>query len=262
MRIKQCCMTKHQQKVFSGFMKRFSLKPYKDKRSPAVFYSCWGIRDLSKHKSLAVVVWRGTDVVRTKQKLDYVKNMKNVYHVAISSFIMKDLDEAGIPYKFIPLTGADMSIFKPEPLGDEIYTYIPSLYDSKSAKKYKVRYNYNLVKEIKKKCKYKINIVTGTEQYAKKELKDIYKKCFCGLRLTKHDGLPNQVIEMGLMGRKSFYNGNIPGSIKWDSNVDNIIENIEKEYENVGKTNISLSQQIKKFIDVGDDWLNTKFWKV
>lgn len=254
-------MSKSQRKVFNGFMKKFSLKSYKDSCSPAVFYSCWGIRNLVKHRSLAIVVWRGTDIVKTKHKLNYIKNMKNVYHVAISSFIMKDLDEAGIPYKFIPLTGADMSIFKPEPLGDEIYTYIPNLYNSKSSGKYKFRYNYNLVKKIKKKCKFKINIATERDQYTRKQMVGIYKRCFCGLRLTNHDGLPNQVIEMGLMGRRNFYNGNIPGSIKWD-NSDVIVENIEKEFKNTGKTNIALSQQIKKFIDIGDNWLSTAFWKV
>jgi hypothetical protein len=34
---------------------------------------------------------------------------------------------------------------------------------------------------------------------------------------------------MGLMGRKSIFNGNLPNSIKWNS-VDDIYQNIMKEY--------------------------------
>ena len=243
-------------------MKRFSLKPYKDKNSPAVFYSLWGLRNLAKHKAMAVIVWRGTDIIKIRHKLERIKKRKDTYHIAISSFIMEDLNREGIPYKFIPIVGADVTIFKPEPLGNEIYTYIPSLYDPKSSGKYRVRYNYKLVKKIKRECGFKVNISTGTEQYSRKQLKNIYRRCFCGLRLTSHDGLPNQVIEMGLMGRKNFYNGNIPGSIKWDQKDERtLMKNIEKESKNIGKINAELSEQIKKFINVGEDWLDTKFWR-
>ena len=263
MRIKQCCMTQHQKKVFSGFMKKYSLSSYKDKNSPAVFYSLWGMRNLSLHRSFAIIVWRGTDIVKIdKNKIKKIKQMKNVYHVAISSYIAKDLDKLNIPYKFIPLVGADVNNFEPVPLGEEIYAYIPNVNHPQVKNKYRKRYNYELIKKIKNKCKFKINITNGERQYNRKEIKEIYGRCFCGFRFTKHDGLPNQVIEMGLLGRKSFYNGDVPGSIHWnEKNIDEILENIEKEAKKIGKVNYNISKQIREFIDVGDEWLNIKYWK-
>jgi hypothetical protein len=262
-KIKQCCMTDHQEQVFSGFMKRYSLSSYKDKNSPAVFYSLWGMRNLSLHKSLAVIVWRGTDITKiSKVKIKKIKRMKNIYHVAISSYIAKDLDNLGIPYKFIPIVGADVKDFKPISLGKEIYAYVPNLNHSQVKNKYRERYNYKLIKKIRNKCGFKINITTGEREYSRRKIRELYARCFCGFRFTKHDGLPNQVVEMGLMGRKSFYNGDIPGSIRWnENNVNEIIDNIKKESKNIGKNNYEFANQIKKFIDIDDDWLNIKYWK-
>jgi len=94
------------------------------------------------------------------------------------------------------------------------------------------------------------------------KLRKIYERCFCGLRLTKHDGLPNQVIEMGVMGRRTIYNGDIPGSISWNkNNIDEIIKNIDIESQKIGTINYEVSNNIKNFIDVKNDWLDTKFWK-
>ena len=67
---------------------------------------------------------------------------------------------------------------------------------------------------------------------------------------------------MGLMGRRSFYNGDIPGSIKWNRNdIDSILENIEKESKKIGTTDFDYANEVKKFIDVGEKWLYTEFWE-
>ena len=248
-------MTEKQQKSFTGFMKRYSLVSYKNKNKPAIFYSLWGIRSLLKHNSLAIIIWRGSDIIKMRNKLKIIKKKKNVYHIAISSFIMNDLNSVGIPYVFIPLVGADVEDFKPAPLGDEIYTYVPF-----NSNKHNIRYNLEMITKIKKKCKYKINIIKK-QQYSRKKLIKLYKRCFCGLRLTKHDGLPNQVIEMGLMGRRSFYNGDIPTSIKWsNNNVNQIIENIDEESKKIGTIDNRVVLKIKKYINVGEQWLKINYW--
>ena len=257
MRIKQCKMlNKNQEKRFKNFFKKYSLDKYDNFKDPAIFFSLWGFGLIKRHEGFAVIIWRGSDIIKMENKLKSIRKMKNVYHVAISSYIANDLEKYGIKYKFIPIVGVDLKYFKPFPMGNEIYTYIP---DS-NPKKYYARYGFKIVKKIQKKIKYKINIINSPTQYSKKELVDIYKKCFCGFRMTKHDGLPSQVIEMGLMGRKSFYNGNIPGSIKWDKSINNIVEDIEKEAQKIGSIDYEYSEKISNFIDISDNWLDTEFW--
>jgi hypothetical protein len=67
---------------------------------------------------------------------------------------------------------------------------------------------------------------------------------------------------MGLMGRKAFYNGNIPGCINWNkNNIDKIIRNIEKESEKINTIDYEYSNQIKEFINIDDKWKYTEFWQ-
>jgi len=256
MLIKQCKMLNaNMEKRFSYFLKKHNFKKYYDPYSPCIFFSLWGLGSLKNHKSFALIIWRGTDVVKMKDKLKAIKKRKNTYHIAISSYIAKDLDEYGIKYKMIPIVGVDMKHFQPEPMGNEIYTYIPHT----NNKKYHERYGMQMIKALKKRIKYKINI-THPDKYSRTKIVKIYKKCFCSLRFTKHDGLPSQVIEMGLMGRKSFYNGGIPGSIRWDKNINNIIENIEIEAKKIGAIDYNYPKEISNFINIKDKWKNTSFW--
>jgi len=258
MRIKQCKLNIVLSNIATnGFMNKYYLKPYYDRRSPSFFYGLWATRNVEKHKSLSVIIWRGTDIVKNKHILYRLKKKKNIKHIAISSYIANDLKKYGIKYKFIPIVTTNIKDFNLYPLGNEIYAYLPD-----HNPKYFKRYGSKYVELIQKKCKYKINISRSFKHYSRKNLIKIYERCFCGFRFTSHDGLPNQVIEMGLMGRRSFYNGNIPGSIKWDkNNIDGILENIEKEAKKIGTIDNKYSDKVRKFIDVGDKWLYTEFWE-
>ena len=242
---------------FSYFFKKYNLNKYYNINEPSIFFSLWGYGNLKKHKSFVVAIWRGSDIIKMEKKIKTIKKMKNVYHISISSYISRDLDRYGIKYKFIPIVGVNMKYFKPEKMGNEIYAYVPNT----NSKKYYERYGMDIIQKIQKNIKYKINIVS-CHQYNRKDLVGVYKRCFCGLRMTKHDGLPSQVIEMGLMGRKTFYNGNIPGSIKWDqNNIDQIVKKIEEEAKKINTINLEYSNQIRNFINVGDKWLDTRYWE-
>lgn len=255
-KINQCYISPHMRDNFSYFFKKYSLKEYYDRNEPSLFFSGWDLGPIKKHRGLGVIIWRGTEA--TDDRILKFKNKRNIFHISISSFITNSLIRNNVRYKFIPIVGRDMSIFKPSPLGGEIYTYIPNHHTDK----YYKRYGMAVVSEIQKRIKYKINIINSPNQYTREELLKIYKTCFCGLRFTKHDGLPSQVIEMGLMGRKSFYNGDIPGSIKWNKKkVDKIIKNIDKESKRIGVTDYEYSNEISKFIDIGTEWLETKNFK-
>ena len=247
----------NQEERFKSFFKKYSLNKYNNFENPAIFFSLWGFGLIKRHKGVAVIIWRGSDIIKMENKLKSIRKMKNVYHVAISSYIANDFEKYGIKYKFIPIVGVDTKYFKPCLMGNEIYTYVPSVFP----KKYHERYGMAVIKKIQKKCKYKINIIDSSTKYNRKEMFEIYKRCFCGLRMIKHDGLPNQVIEMGLMGRKSFYNGDIPGSIKWDKNIDKIISNIDEEAKKINTINYEHANEIEKFINIGSDWLNLNFWQ-
>jgi len=61
---------------------------------------------------------------------------------------------------------------------------------------------------------------------------------------------------MGMMGRRSIYNGGVPTAIMWH-NIEDIIYNITEEYKNRGNAKIKdTSKTIKKYINTGDNWLN------
>jgi hypothetical protein len=204
---------------------------------------------------MCVLVWRGSDIFR-KGYLKFVKSRPYIKHVAISSFIADDLKRKNIKCKLIPVRGNAIDDICPEVKGDEIYTYVPL------SKKHYKRYGGKLVDKIKKVCPYKINVITNHRQYSRSDLISIYKRCFCGFRFTKHDGLANTVVELGLMGRKCFYNDkHVPNSIPWKKDVESIMLKIEEEAKLIGSLDTNLANRVKKYVDVGDKWLKTQYWR-
>jgi len=253
-KIKQCRMSPSFGDIFNSFMDRYNFKQYTDRNKPVFFYGCYYTEPetIKRHKSLLVMIWRGSDILLPGH-LKCVLKHPYTKHVAISSFIANDLKNIGVKYKFLPITGSDTSIFLPCPLGDEIYAYVPETR--------KDFYGLPIIEILQKKCKYKINIINGYNKYTREELIKIYSRCFCGFRFTPHDGIANQVIEMGLMGRKSFYNGDVPGAIKWErDNINNILANIDIEAQQISNINHQVANEMKKFIDIGNDWLTTSYW--
>jgi hypothetical protein len=67
---------------------------------------------------------------------------------------------------------------------------------------------------------------------------------------------------MGLMGRKSFTNDKrFPFAIAWDRrDTGQILYNIELEAVRIGNVNYEVSEAVKKYISIGNDWLHTGFW--
>ena len=92
-----------------------------------------------------------------------------------------------------------------------------------------------------------------------KNISNFYKKCFIGLRFTSHDGLPNTVVELGLMGIRCIYNGNLPNAIKW-MGVNDIVDNVKEEQNRIGCTNEEIAKEMSEYISISDDWLDTKYW--
>jgi len=89
---------------------------------------------------------------------------------------------------------------------------------------------------------------------------EVYTKCFIGLRLTAHDGFPNTVAELGLMGRKCAWNGASPNAIPWQS-VDDLVAAIRTESESIGQENAELAARVRGYLDIGRDWLSPEYYR-
>lgn len=200
---------------------------------------------------MAVIVWTGTDVLHMKNNpsfLEYVKNRKRTFHIAISNFIENDLRGFDIPFISLPvLPHADN--FKSEPLGKYVYMY--------TSEKSPHIYGDEILKEVKKRLPDIKFIIATAHTYTRDQLKEVYKKCFLGLRLTQHDGLSNTVIELGLLGRKVIWNGNTPNAVPYN-NVHDIVKKIQRIQKE--KQDPELSQKVRDYITLKDDWLDTGFY--
>lgn len=248
------------------FLEKFGLRPYFSENEPAVFFGCYpygrghprkDIQTILGHKSLAIVVWRGGDILAatTKKRRQYkvLLNKRNIRHVAISNFIEKDLHFLGKRYVRLNITGCYLDNFESCPLGNSIYTYCPVGVSV---------YNFELVNKligIFPDIKF---IVTGRgrpEQCNFEHIKSLYAKCFLGIRLTNHDGLSATVLQLGLMGRRCIWNGDLSNAIPYSS-IDDIVKKIKLEKSRIGTTQDSVSLGIKKDLLL-PNWLELAFWE-
>ena len=228
-----------------NFLGKFKLKAYHDKYKPCIFFGCFkGRGDVMKvisHQSLAVVCWRGTDILgMTKEDIKALRK-DNIKHIAISDHIARDLDKYGFKYKRFPVTATRLK-FNPVPLGDSVYTYI----DKRRPNDYGM--------DIIKKLQDRYNIIIGGG-FPPEKMTEVYKRCYIGLRLTRHDGLPNTVIEMGLMGRKCIYNGQLPNAISYES-IGDIINAIETERKKNGVVQFDVARKVFDYFNISNEWLD------
>lgn len=245
--IEQLCISNSVIFFKEKLLKKYNLKEYTNKNKPCIFNGLYNQQDyikLIQHNSHKTVVWCGTDATMIN------KNFKNllsrageIRHIAKSKFVSETLSKHGIKHILLPITPT-IPIKNYKPKGENIYFY------SGNNKK---KYGGDFVDQIKKITKYKI-IETNKNTYKSKELEKIYESCFLGLRLTKHDGLPNTVLEMGLMGRNCIHNGNTPNSIGYKT-LDDIIEIIDSEYEKRNENSEKIVDDVYDFLNISDEWL-------
>jgi len=251
MKITQAYVSTGLQFFEAAFRDKYQLEPYHDLQAPAVFFGCYGAQDrlwLGSHKGPAIMVWAGSDAMRLEGNLDLFTK-PNIKHVAIGAFIEHDLAQYGIPFKSVPITpfrGSANAMQK----GPAIYAYLPEGREDFYGKF--LIDTLNLPYEL---------IVGGSGRYSRYHMTDVYRRCFIGLRLTPHDGLPNTVIEMGLLGIPCVYNGGLPGSLPWN-NVGDIRRHITNEARNIGLKDSALAAETERFISTNQqEWLNTEFYE-
>ncbi len=245
---------------------KYNLEPYNDINQPAIFFGLYKESDymkLSHHRSLAVVIYAGTDALNVYSHrykdiyINYISILRqnNVKLLSISKWILNDLISIDIKSKYINFNLIDEDIFSPVKKGKSIYIY--------TSKRNPVFYGSNIYGQIIKELPDINFIITTKASHKRDKLRDVYGKCFIGLRLTAHDGNANTVQELGLCGIKCIHNGLMPNAIRWD-NKDDIIKNILEEQKTVGQIDNQMADKVKNFLDVDNkdpSWLYTNHYK-
>lgn len=230
-------------------MEKYRLHEYTDKQKPLLLFGLYNDEELiiaKHHKAHLTIVWCGGDsMTYLPQKSEIIKALTNVRHIALSEFVSADLHKFGIEHIVLPITPT-AAIKNRKPRGENIYAYVDVARSEK--------YGYHLLPEIQERTNKRIIIADHTT-YSREQLNEVYESCFIGLRLTKHDGLPNTVIEMGLMGRNCIYNGKLPNAIPY-TDVDSIVASIRREYNQRHQINQAIVDATFDYLNIGDDWLN------
>jgi hypothetical protein len=226
---------------------KFGLSDYSDFSSPLLIngmYSEQDYRVAISHEGHCKILWCGTDALKLVNFPEFVSRIRPLQHYAKSLWVQDTLKKFGIESTVVPVTSTP-NIIDVHPRGDSVYFYY--------SKNHPDRYGMYLLDKIKAETNFPI-IMTTVNTYAPSELKEVYKRCFVGLRLTSHDGLPNTVCELALMGRRSIYNGGTPTSVPYKT-VDGILDAIhfEHEFRNVG--GLDVATKMHNYLNIGDHWL-------
>ena len=229
-----------------GFMENYGLVPVQKHNQPVIMFGMYRLEDycfFQRHKAPIIVVWCGTDSMRISPIGLKMLRCKYANHIATHDFGSADLKAHGIDHKVYPITPGKIDL-QLEPRGDKVYFY--------GAYRKNYLYGGHMINEIEQRTGIPI-IRAESHTYNKEELKQVYKDCFLALRLTTHDGVPTTVLEMGFMGRKSVFNGSVPHCIRWNS-VKDVCDIIKAEYETRHEDNAYIAEDIRKFINIGDQW--------
>lgn len=224
------------------FREKYGLTEYKDSKRPLIIFGMYRAYDayvFQQHKGEIILVWQGMDA-KECQYWEIVKS-KRAKHYAISHWIQNELNQRDIHSTYAPIS-ATIGEANPIPRGNKIYFYTSRL--SHESMEY---YGEQYIEEIQDRTG--LEIITATyDTYTKEELAKVYADCFINLRLTSFDGCPNGNLEMGLLGRRSIFNGLIPGSIKWN-NVDDICDSILYEYYERDNDNSQIAELTSIYVN-------------
>ena len=236
---------------FAERMKRkFGLSEFTDWDQPVVLYGMYKDEDFDALKKIkgGVIVWCGTDArVLNASRAAILKSRPDVRSYAKSKDVYSSLIKWGVRSEILPVTSTELNI-EVKPRGEWVYCYVCSDNDKMYAK-----YKMSILKKLAKELKYKF-IFTTIKKYKPKDLMRVYEKCFIGVRLLDHDGLSNSILEMGLMGRRTVSNSGAPGTIHWGS-FKKLKNTIINEYRHRKQDNHLIHDEVRKYIDIGDKWL-------
>lgn len=208
--------------------KKYNLIDYNCLYNSCIFFGIYTDNDLiqiSNHKGLKIIIWGGEDVninnSHSSMTVKEIKNVDNAIHIAISECIQNSLLTFEINSILIYFDLVDYDIFKKTPkheLGKSIFIY------NGFNKGREHIYGKNVYEKVIEKLPQFNYIFSNELQIPYEEMYEIYKKCFIGLRLTKHDGNANMVQECKAINIPVVYNFGDYG-LKWD-NYQDVINHI------------------------------------
>ena len=237
-RVKQFIISNGVKFFVEAYKRNYGLKDVSDvgynADDPCLFVGCYYPRDLEKivhHRGPAILVWLGSDA-RAREMIMRTGLKEDLRHVAISKWVSDKLESMGVDYIDVKMPTTDIKSWRaltPPPLGNKVYAYAP----------YGGVYNRHIVETVADRSDYEFIITDHAYKHNHEEMVDIYAQCFVGLRLTWWDGNPATVTEMGLMGRRVIWNGDMPNAIPW-KDADDVVNLINDEAKLIGcKSNVA-----------------------
>lgn len=191
----------------SRMAKIMGLEPYTSTKAGTLFFGCYNADEYNailNHKGPRVLYWGGSDILYMKK--NKFKFPKDVVHVVGCKRNYNELMKHNIEPLIRPVCELDSTLFKITPLGQDIYTYLP-----------RKRHGFYGSSTIQRIAKHFPNITFILARYAPRPkpfpnaevqpllnvdgLKKIYSRCFASIRPSRHDGFPQSILELGMMGR-------------------------------------------------------------
>lgn len=250
MRIQQARVSNSVSAFRDLYLRKYRLSLGKNINKPIVMFGMYSSADYmhyTAHKDHLVVVWCGSDSKMINRERAAIIKSRPAVHIVKSHYMSEDLDIYGIPHRVLPITWQIPTI-DPVPRGDNVYHYGNGKTNF---------YGDQYLSEIFRRTEYSIIKATHTT-YTREELMKVYASCFVGLRLTRHDGLPNTVLELGMMGRRCIYNGDLPNAIPWQT-MDDICKGVIMEYVHKDRDDTKeVSEAVKDYINIGEEWLHVE----
>ncbi len=228
-----------------GFCERWNVTTYKDINAPCFFGGVYHMEDvklINKHKGFKVIWNPGRirpfftllnpdNLIACKQDLVDQSLIEGKYKIKQARFELKDL-----------------SLFKPNPLGDCICCYLGS-------EKLKYLYGFEEVEKLRKLTKFKILIsMQGRTQDQLKA--EIYDKSFVCFKGNLVGGMLTPT-ELALMGRETVARVKGEFFLEYDS-IEHACGLIEEQSKNIGKVMGSVLNE--NFYDTGEEWKQVNFW--
>lgn len=219
----------------------YALTPYRNKEAPVVFWGAYekDLHIIEQHKGQAIIVWRGNDLRATGHRRD-LWTREGWELIATSRFHETELTEIKLPYKRRNLPGRDLSAFTYLTAGQKIFFYTGG----------HENYREELIPEIQAAISDEIIVVNHSDRHTRDQIRGLMSECWLELRLRSFDGIPSTILEMASMGRRSVFNGDIPGSIPWadTEEIVTIIQNADRDADP------GLPYALKDWLDLDSSW--------
>lgn len=243
--IKQVRVSHGLRQFKKGLMERWNLADYYDRDAPCLFFNINGEEDINavkNHNGFKLIFFGNA---RGNQ---FIKSLIGIKDLIVIANPYLDIPK-GIKVKDGGFEIKDYSMFKPNKLGNKIYSYIGN--DAQKRK-----YGYEHLWEIQKKIGY--DIIMAKNEHSMGYVKEkYYNQCFLNLNLNiSGGGGMTTVRELALMGRKTVMNTkfNYPCIIPYKDDND-IVRIINEEAEKIGTM-----QPGEDYHTMGAEWQNEKYW--